>query len=245
MAESNSREVKVRAFFDKPHGSRAYLEKRFGVNVRAFIAQKLLGEVANARILDVGCGDGTLSFQFATRENRLTLIDFSEKMLETARQNAPVGWAEYINYHNLDFFEYVSDQAFDVVLCIGVLAHVKSLDFALAKLYSLLKPGGSCLIQFTDHNSWIAKINVLGYSLSKTLYGSRYQYALQKLSYPEVICSCIRSNFSVAGECRYSILLPGMGRLPDKFLYLHQLFVLKNAWLSQFGSEVVIRLVKP
>lgn len=243
--DTNSKETKVRAFFDKPNAPRTYLEKRFGVEARAHITRKLLGELTGSSILDIGCGDGTLALQYAINENQLTFIDLSDKMLEIARQNTPDALAPNFRYLNLDFLEFIPDQPFDVVLCVGVLAHLQSLDVAINKLHRLLKPGGRCLIQFTDQNSWSAKINSLYFSLYKKIFQNPYQYSLLQFTYPEVLCSCLKNDFIVTGQYRYSILLPGMGRLPDKFLYRYQLFTLNFGWLSKYGSEVIFLLVKP
>lgn len=241
---TNSKEAKVRAFFNRPTAYHAYLEKRFGVEVRAYLVRKLLGVVSGSTILDLGCGDGSLSLQYATQENQLTLIDLSDKMLEAARQNTPAGLVPTIQYLNLDFFEYAPDQPFDIVLCIGVLAHLPSLELAVKKLSSLLKPGGRCLIQLTDHDSWVAKINALYYSVYQTVAGNPYQYPLQCLSSSEALRVFQQQDFKVVSQRRYSLLLPGMGRLPDKFLYRYQLATVESRWLSKFGSEVIMLLVK-
>jgi 2-polyprenyl-3-methyl-5-hydroxy-6-metoxy-1,4-benzoquinol methylase len=207
MTDNNSEEV--RAFFNKLKGPRTYLEKRFGVDIRVFITRKLLGEVAGSIILDIGCGDGALSLQYAGRENRLTLIDLSDKMLEAARKNAPVGRGQNITYLNMNFLEYVPDQPFDIILCVGVLAHVQSLDILAKKLSSHLKPGGRCLIQFIDNNSWIAKMDWLYFSLYNAVNGNPYAYSVQKFTHHQVIHCFLQNDFEVMGQCRYSLLFPG------------------------------------
>ena len=47
--------------------------------------------VDRSLILDIGCGDGSLSLPLLDDRSRLTLLDFSEGMLERARQNIPPG----------------------------------------------------------------------------------------------------------------------------------------------------------
>jgi len=68
------REVRGRAFFDRPRGPRTYLEKRLGIRMRAHVTRRLLGEVTGSAIPDIGCGDGTLSLQYAVPGNRLTVV---------------------------------------------------------------------------------------------------------------------------------------------------------------------------
>jgi 2-polyprenyl-3-methyl-5-hydroxy-6-metoxy-1,4-benzoquinol methylase len=243
-SDANSREATVRTFFDRPRGPRTYLEKRFGIEMRAYVTRRLLGEVIGSTILDIGCGDGTLSLQFALQQNHLTLVDLSEKMLEFARQSTPAGLGQCFEYINTDFLEYDPDQPFDVVLCVGVLAHLQSLDSTTEKLASLVKPGGRCIIQFTDQDSWAAKLDSLYTKMREAVCGNSYHYSLLKTSYTDVLHSCLRNGFEVAGLCRYSLLLPGMGRLPDRFLLRYQRLTLDSGWLSRHGSEVVMLLVK-
>lgn len=242
MTDFGSRKVEVRKFFNIPKN---YLNRRYDVEIRAYITRKLLGEVTQSTILDIGCGDGTLSLQYAMQENKLTFVDLSDKMLDAAKQNTPDGLVQGFRYLNLDFIDYIPDQAFDIILCIGVLAHVQSFNIAIKKLYSLLKPGGRCLIQFTDNNCRMGKIESLHYSLKKAVGGNIHPYSLLKLEYPDVLHFVQSAGFNIANQCRYSLLLPGMGRLPDKFLYRYQLRTLETDWLSRIGSEVILLLVKP
>ena len=70
----------VRERFEEPE---FYLGKPFGVAVRALVVRRLLGHVEGAAVLDIGCGDGSLSLQFASAGNRLTLIDLSRRDART------------------------------------------------------------------------------------------------------------------------------------------------------------------
>ncbi len=244
MAESNLHEHKVRSFFNKPTGRHSYLEKRFGVDIRAYVTRKLLRDVTHSAILDIGCGDGTLSLQYASGENELTLVDFSDKMLECARKNTPWEHIQDTKYLKIDFLKYVPDQPFDIVLCIGVLAHLQSLDECVKKLNYLLKPGGLCLIQFTDYSSWITKLDVLYSSLLRAIGKDTRKYPLQRIFYSDVLGCFSKNGFEVVEQCRYSLLLPGMGRLPNKFLYKYEMFTLKSPYLSRLGTEVILLLKK-
>ena len=76
----------VKAFFNQPH---RYLHKRFGLRLRAEITQELLGPLSAVRILDIGCGDGSISLPYLFSGNSLVLLDLSESMLQLARRNTP------------------------------------------------------------------------------------------------------------------------------------------------------------
>ena len=236
----DSKKDRIKAYFDLPESRNSYLEKRFGLEIRAYIVNKLIGEVSGKKILDLGCGDGTISLQFVTKKNQITFIDLSKKMIDLARKNTPQKFLDRCKYLNLDFYEYFPDQPFDIVLCIGVLAHLDDLEKTIENISRFLKSGGLCVVQFTDHQSLIAKINAFFRKLQKNFY----QYSLQRFSYSEIIDIFGSKGFRLINDCRYSLLVPGLGRLSDKFLYFYQLYTLESKCLSKFGSEVVLLLQK-
>ena len=138
---------RVRQHFDQPD---RYLSNRFEIDVRAEIVRELLGAPPSLRIVDVGCGDGSVSRQFLADGCRLVMVDASSEMLARCRQGvAPEGEGQ-VSFHHLDLLRDDFAETFDIVLCLGVLAHVESVDGAIARLAALCRPGGQCVIQFTD-----------------------------------------------------------------------------------------------
>ena len=127
-----------------------YLKNNFNVEIRSQLIRKLLGEPSNLQILDLGCGDGRLSLQFLADNNRITLVDRSRPMLERARENTPEHFRDRVGYVNHDILGFQPSELYDVVICVGVLAHVTSIESAVAKIASLVRPGGRCIIEFTD-----------------------------------------------------------------------------------------------
>src|SRR4051794_22874274 len=51
--------------------------------------ERLLGDVAGSRVLDVGCGNGLFARRLAGRGAHVVAVDLSEAMLERARAHAP------------------------------------------------------------------------------------------------------------------------------------------------------------
>jgi len=181
---SDSRIDAVLNYFNK----RIWLNSDIEINNRMEIVKVLLQGIENKKILDVGCGDGRISLQFKSN-NLLLLLDISSKMLESARKNV-LKDEKNVRLVQADFLEYETDEKFDIVICIGVLAHVKSVKETLVKISSVMMDGGTCIIQFTNCANFIGWLDRNYYDLRARLRGIR-NYNLNKISTRmiEKICS--------------------------------------------------------
>ena len=121
---------KVEAFFDKTH---LYLDNSFGVALRSLIVSELSGNLSQSAILDIGCGNGAVSLQYAGNGNKLTLIDLSNEMLALARAQTPPSLRDSVEYLKLDYLDLNPSTLFDVVIYLGILAHVTMLTLGLRK----------------------------------------------------------------------------------------------------------------
>ena len=180
----------------------AYLERNPIIPIRARLVADLLSDLRNASIVDLGCGDGALSQSFAG--NDLTLVDFSEAMIERARQNVPT--ARHIL---ADALEWEPDGQYDAVIAVGLLAHVTAPNALIEKVASMLKPAGRCILQITDAG------RPLGWFLTRCgRFRQRGGYRLNELSWRELAARAGRHGLTAVETRRYGLLLPGLGRLP-------------------------------
>lgn len=98
------------------------------------------------RALDLGCGDGRLTPEL--RAERVTGADPSRVALERARRRAPEGdWVELTPDEALPF----PDGAFDLVLCVETLEHVKDVQRLLSEVRRVLVPGGRLAVTTPAH----------------------------------------------------------------------------------------------
>lgn len=118
------------------------------------IAAEYLGPdgPAGLRVLEIGCGTGTLSRLMAARGARVTAIDVSAGMLAEARAQAgAAGLGEAIEFHRLDVTELAGrfePHSFDAVVSTLAFSEFppEVQRYALREAAGLLKPGGRLLI---------------------------------------------------------------------------------------------------
>jgi SAM-dependent methyltransferase len=100
----------------------------------------LLPDVARARVLDAGCGDGWYAEQLAARGARVSAIDASPRMVEHARRR--LGAAVEVRVADLGEPLDFADGSFDGIVSALALEHVRDWDAAFAELRRILVPGG-------------------------------------------------------------------------------------------------------
>ena len=106
-----------------------------------------------ANVLDIGCGDGRLLDilkQSCPAGWRYSGVDWSEAAAERIRAKGYEARAGDIEQLDLDDWS----ERFDLILMHQVIEHVRYPRSVLAKLRSLLKPGGILAIETPDINAW-------------------------------------------------------------------------------------------
>ncbi len=103
------------------------------------------------RVLDIGCGTGTLTIRAAQRGALVKGIDVNAQMLEIAQKKADaLDCAGRIEFDEIGVAELDQEEtgSYDVVmsgLCFSEL-NERELDYALQETGRLLKPGGLLLV---------------------------------------------------------------------------------------------------
>jgi 2-polyprenyl-3-methyl-5-hydroxy-6-metoxy-1,4-benzoquinol methylase len=201
----------------------------------------MAGDGKQVRILDIGCGNGEISLQFLPMASHITLLDNSPEMLDLCRANVPAGDTAKVNYVCSDFHVFEPDILFDLVLCIGVLAHVESVESTFTKLSSFLAPSGVCLVQLTDAGT------LLGWGIylyENWLHRKQAGYALNCLSAGDVMKIAGRHGLYLQRKQAYWTVLSGFGWLPESWIWRFQESALRNSWLARWGTEVFLLFQK-
>lgn len=230
----------VQAFFERPAH---YLNRRaFEIRVRAETVKELVKATAGVRILDIGCGDGSISLPLLTETTNLTLVDLSSRMLSLAKSKVPREVGDNVVTVNKDFMNTrLPKESFDLILCIGVLAHVNCPADFIAEMVSLLKPGGSLIVECTDSGHVLTRLVALFHKVWGLFRPTAY--ALNAVSFSEITRILGRYHLLPEAEFRYAAPLPGNYRLfsPDlMYECTRQIFGSarsnRNVWL---GNESI------
>lgn len=98
---------------------------------------------AESRVLDVGCGDGTITLGLAATAGHVVGVDLDEEQLEDARRYAADHSIAHVEFRVGDVYalEYPSCR-FDACLCHSLLETLERPLDALAEIGRVLKPGG-------------------------------------------------------------------------------------------------------
>jgi len=129
-----------------------------------------------SEILDIGCGDGSISTPLLNSQCRLTLLDVSPGMLSIARSRVSEELLSRVKFVNQDFMEVPFEKNFfDLVICVGVLAHVVSPRDLIAKIASVLKPGGTLILECTNGYHFLDRLNQLRNHLAWLFHPPKYR----------------------------------------------------------------------
>jgi len=109
---------------------------------------------SGATLLDIGCGPGTITAEFAAlvTPGRVTALEVTEPALDLARAEIARRGLETVDFavgdvHALDF----ADDSFDVVHAHQVLQHVGDPVAALREMRRVTRPGGIVAVRDGDY----------------------------------------------------------------------------------------------
>jgi SAM-dependent methyltransferase len=107
-----------------------------------------LGPVAGKRVLELGCGHGTLSVFMAKQGASVTGVDIGPRLVEAAAKLAELNGVDAVfarvDIKSLPF----AAESFDVVVALAVLHHLPERDLAstLAETHRVLRAGGTAIL---------------------------------------------------------------------------------------------------
>lgn len=239
-------------------GSREYFDaiEDYRYNVYAPWMKQLIGfdRYSGKRLLEVGCGTGTDSLQFARGGAIFTGMDLTPRSIEIARKRFEVyqQQGEFVlsDAENLDF----PDESFDVVYSFGVIHHTPNTERAAAEIHRVLKPGGKAIVMVYHRSSlyyWGALILKRGILRGELLKASPDELMSRYVEYSETggrplvkayTRNEVRKMFSRFSDCKVEVdqltrpELGILGRMLPESVF---------QWLARnFGWNVIITATK-
>jgi SAM-dependent methyltransferase len=132
--------------------------------------------------------------------------------------------------------------SFDVVICLGLIAHVDSLKSVIDRIAQLLRPNGVVIIQSTDAAGILSRLGSSHRRILEALGRIKYRYT--HTSKDQVVQMFAAYGLALSEIYRYSVPgLPGMDRLfSRRALYNYVRFAYgpaENNYNTRPGKECI------
>jgi len=127
--------------------------------MRGVLLDWLPADMTGMRLLDAGCGTGSLAVEAAARGAEVVAIDVSGQLVAVARQRAPEGLR--IDWRVGDMLSAELGR-FDHVVAMDSLIHYQSPDMISAVKALRARTSGSVLFTFAPSNPLLETMNFVG-----------------------------------------------------------------------------------
>jgi 2-polyprenyl-3-methyl-5-hydroxy-6-metoxy-1,4-benzoquinol methylase len=144
-----------------PIGSRQYFDE---VEARKYFVESYIPGFAeferwhSKRVLEVGCGIGTDTINFARHGAQVTSVDLSERSLEIARQRVSVygldDQVKFLGGNAEELRRFVPVEPYDLIYSFGVIHHTPHPDAVLDQLRQYIHPGTTIKIMVYHRRSY-------------------------------------------------------------------------------------------
>ena len=145
----------------KPRGTKEYFDE---VEKRKYFVEPHIPSFAQfdkwkgKKVLEVGCGIGTDTINFARAGASVTAVDLSDDSLSLARERAKVfGLDQQIRFYQGNAEELgtvVPIESFDLVYSFGVIHHTPNPSNAIAQLRRYMTASSELRLMLYAKNSW-------------------------------------------------------------------------------------------
>jgi cyclopropane fatty-acyl-phospholipid synthase-like methyltransferase len=208
MVEHSERE-RVEQYFADPA---KYIRNNPYVELRSRAVRQMLPSLTRKTVLDLGCGDGRVSIPLLGPTDELLLVDSSRGMLAAAAANIPPEATGRVKIQCTDVAAFEPPGSFDVVLCIGLLAHVPDLRTTLQRVTSCVSRNGCALLQLTDDSYFFGRVAHWTGALQRRLFQPS-AHVPNHMTLRLICAEMERLGFDLAQSYRYACV-PGVRLLP-------------------------------
>lgn len=141
-----SGDYQARALKSDRAAQRFWHEAKFRLIERVAMPRK------SDRVLDAGCGSGTISYFLSSHAGNVTGVDSNPSAIEYARDAFK---APNLQFHLGQFDDLKGDKPFDKIYCIEVIEHLYEHQVAdvLSLFYRITNPGGQLFLTTPNYRS--------------------------------------------------------------------------------------------
>jgi SAM-dependent methyltransferase len=139
-----------------------FMAQRTAASHAGFVLPRLR---PNHRLLDCGCGPGSISCDFAQIliSGHVYGIDREESQIELARDRASQHALSNVTFDVASIYKLpFDDSSFDVVFAHAIFEHISTPDAAIVEMLRVLKPGGIAAIRSPDWGGFLVGPDVPG-----------------------------------------------------------------------------------
>lgn len=150
----------------RPVGTKEYFDE---VEARKYFVEPHIPGFAQferwrgKKVLEIGCGIGTDTVNFARHGAKVTAIDLSEKSIEVARSRIEIyGLQDQVQFFSgnaEELGQFVPVEPYDLIYSFGVIHHTPNPDRVLEQMRQYARPGTTVKIMVYHRRSWkVARI---------------------------------------------------------------------------------------
>lgn len=130
-----------------------------------FTYRHLLGVIKqylkkDSKILDIGCGAGTLALFLAGQGNSVKGVDLSKRAIQACKKSAKSLGLNNVSFEKINFPEENISGRFDFIILSEVLEHLPKDSLALKKIYSILNKDGILLLSTPSKNAPLYRLGL-------------------------------------------------------------------------------------
>ncbi len=155
-------------FYNKYHGKnsnyfRIITENNFTYfNILPFLSLALDGfNKENRKVLDVGCGVGTLAFYLANKNCVVEGYDVSSRAIKICNQYKKVSKIKNISFHRGDVERIEGKKKYNLVICTEVIEHITDDLKFIRSLNQLLLKSGYLVLSTPSLNAPLFRLGLL------------------------------------------------------------------------------------
>ena len=194
--------------------------------------------------LDCASGTGEITSILITDNNfsKIHICDLSPTMLKHAKSNIIVlPTTASVDYKLINIFDLKPSAQikYDVILCLGLIAHTGSLLALLKHLNSLLSESGKIVLQSSLLDHFGIKLSKI---LTSNFYAKKYGYEISYFSLADIKIAAEEAGLTITDHTRYCFGFPFADNASKIGNYL--LEKIMYFFSKRYGSEAIFILSK-